>query len=112
MSVELIDSPVTPPMFLVSSWMDSRVKTPAKSLQDGAFTLGKPLLPATSSPFLLMQSLHGQILRQFPGHIEAVLWPPPPSPAGDVMTKNTNGDLMSWKISFQLVKNYCPLCVE
>lgn len=33
LSVQLIDSLVTPPMFLVSSWMDSRVKTPAKSLQ-------------------------------------------------------------------------------
>lgn len=48
-SVQLIDSLVTPPMFLVSSWMDSRVKTPAKSLQAWAFSLGKPLLPATSS---------------------------------------------------------------
>lgn len=78
LSVQLIDSLVTPPMFLVSSWMDNRVKTPAKSLQAWAFSLGKPVLPATSSPSPSHATSPGQILSQFPGHIEAVLWPPLP----------------------------------
>lgn len=55
--------------------MDSRVKTPAKSLQAWAFTLGKPLLPATSSPSPSHATSPGQILSQFPGHVEAALWP-------------------------------------
>lgn len=78
LSGQLIDSLVTPPMFLVSSWMDSRVKTPAKSLQAWAFSLGRPPLPATSSPSPSHATSPGQILSQFPGHIEAVLWPPLP----------------------------------
>lgn len=89
LSLQLIETLVTPSMFSVSSWMDSRHKTPAKSLQARAFSLGKPLLPATSSPSPSHATSPGQILSQFPGHIEAVLWPPFPG-SGDVMTKNTN----------------------
>lgn len=78
LSLQLTDSPVTPPMFLLSSWKNSRDKTPAKSLQGRAFSFGKPLLPATSSPSPSHATSPGQILSQFPGHIEAVLWPPLP----------------------------------
>lgn len=109
----LIDSLVTPPMFSVTGWMDNRVKTPAKSLQAGAFSFGKPSPPGYFKSLSFSCNLFlGQIPSQFPGHIEAVLWPPlpPPSAGDDVMTKNTNCDLMSWKISFQLVKDYCPTC--
>lgn len=78
LSVQLIDFSCNTSHVLVSSWMDNRVKTPAKSLQAWAFSLGKHLLPATSSPSPSHATSPSQILSQFPGHIEAVLWPPLP----------------------------------
>lgn len=76
--------------------MDSRDRTPARSLQAcWAFSLGSRLLPATSVRLVLMQPRSGQIFSQFPD-------------PHDVMAKkkNTNSDLMSSKI---FVQNYCPV---